>query len=228
MVVCGPGCRASRRSSGQGQPAEVRKEWSSRTRAPADLGIRFFWSRDHAPMESRAFWNQTIRPHSRPMHSKICKAAPVPSTNHAPVPEPAFGAAVRGTAKSAEVVTSRAAPAARRTLSAQPAKADSRSIRCPITPRQPLSSLKLRRRGPRCARAPASRSDDVDILIMHNGEKPGAKVGTVLPIVLFGNRADQGILNEATQHTRRHRCRGRRCRAILGSTERTRRGAVPT
>jgi hypothetical protein len=31
---------------------------------------------------------------------------------------------------------------------------------------------------------------------MHDGEEPGAKVGTRLPAVLFGDSADQGVLDE--------------------------------
>lgn len=45
-------------------------------------------------------------------------------------------------------------------------------------------------------KCPYAASDDIDILVMHDGEEPGAKVGTRLPAVLFGDSADQGVLDE--------------------------------
>src|SRR5689334_25267084 len=39
-------------------------------------------------------------------------------------------------------------------------------------------------------------SDAVYILVMHEGEEPGAKVGTPLPATLLGNRPDEGVLDE--------------------------------
>ena len=46
---------------------------------------------------------------------------------------------------------------------------------------------------------PYAASDDIDILVMHDGEEPGAKVGTRLPAVLFGDSADQGVLDEVVR-----------------------------
>jgi hypothetical protein len=44
--------------------------------------------------------------------------------------------------------------------------------------------------------ATCAMSDDVCILVMHNREEPGAKVGTPPPVTLPRNCADEGILDE--------------------------------
>jgi hypothetical protein len=39
-------------------------------------------------------------------------------------------------------------------------------------------------------------ADIIDILVVKDGEKPSTQIGSRLPKMLFGDRADQGVLDE--------------------------------
>ena len=108
-------------AAGRSKPVKNRQ---AARRAPTECRVRIFVMLYRvAQRYCGPFAARRSGPQSRPAQSKISKAAPVPTTTPAPASEPVPKPQSRGQRKSVSRRPCKAAPAARRSQSAQPAEA---------------------------------------------------------------------------------------------------------
>jgi hypothetical protein len=153
------GCRASRCSSGRVLRAVALEEQLAAQRALSEYRIRVLVVSGWSARDITRFLQPDDPAAKQAAAIEDLNGHPRPSMNHSPWAGTIAETAVPGAVKDDRVMNSKAAQAVRRNQSAQRAEAGVCTIRFrPIYAMTDEALSKLRERGPRCARAPATRS----------------------------------------------------------------------